>query len=189
MNKTFTFITLCLLVNITTYAQIFRKADPIVCPADPKSYDTFVAPREIIRNAQGRGLSSTKKSNIVVTYNGFTPEAQAAYQYAVDIWASLLKSPVTIYVTANFSDLGQGVLGAAGPASYVTNFEGAPSDTSFYPIPLAEKLAGYSLNTDGDADIVSQFSSTFNFYFGLDGNPPAGQFHTGRGQPLCAGLA
>lgn len=177
MNKTFTFITLFLLASLSASSQIFRKADPIICPADPKSYDTFVSPRKAISNAQARELSTSKTANIVVTYNGFTPEAQAAYQYAVDIWSTLLKSPVTIYVTANFrDDLGQGVLGSAGPTNYVTNFPGAPSDSSFYPIPLAEKLAGVTLNTDGDADIVSQFSSTFNFYFGLDGNPPAGQY-------------
>lgn len=176
MNKIFTFITLFLLTSWTASAQVFRKAEPVICPADPKTYDTFVSPRKAISNAQARGLSKSKTADIVVDYNGFTPEAQTAFQYAVDIWASLLKSPVTIYVNANFTDLGEGVLGSAGPTSFVTNFHGAPSDTSFYPIPLAEKLAGYSLNAPGDPDITSNFSSSFNFYFGLDGNPPAGQY-------------
>ena len=48
-------------------------------------------------------------ATFVVTYNGFTPPAQAAFQYAVDIWASLLTSPVPIHVTANWTPLAPGV--------------------------------------------------------------------------------
>ena len=50
-----------------------------------------------------------------VAYDGFSPEARAAFQRAVDIWATQLTSPVTIQVRATWKLLGPGVLGSAGP--------------------------------------------------------------------------
>src|SRR5262245_40681999 len=35
-------------------------------------------------------------ATITVTYNGFSPQAQTAFQEAVNIWQSILTSPVTI---------------------------------------------------------------------------------------------
>lgn len=112
---------------------------------------------------------------------GFSDEAQAAFQYAVDIWAQHLDSPVPIRVAADFSDLEEGVLGSAGPR--VIRFSASPppglvADT-WYPFALADAAAGTNLASDGDNfyDITAQFSSArTDFYFGLDGDPPAGQF-------------
>lgn len=126
---------------------------------------------------------------ISVTYNGFTPEAQTAFQYAVDIWASLLSSDVPILVNANFSDLGSNVLGAAGATSGFRNFPGAPEQNVFYPVALANKLNGSDLGTDLP-DIFCSFNSTINWYFGTDGNTPSGQydFVTVVLHELCHGL-
>ncbi len=180
MNKFFTIIVVLLtLIGATQVsAQVFRKVKPIICPADPVSYDTYVAPPELFlkkKSSNAREEQAGGSVDIIVTYNGFTAEAQSAFQYAVDIWESLIDSPVPIYVNANFSDLGSGVLGSAGPTSIVRSFDGAPVANIFYPLPLAEKLAGKTLNNDGEADLNANFSSTFGFYFGTDGNPPAGQ--------------
>jgi len=176
MNKIFILTLISFLFVSNGYTQVFKKADPVICPVDPKSYDTFITPPKYFQNELAKGARANATANIIVNYNGFTDEAQAAFQYAVDIWASLLKSPVPIIVNANFADLGQGVLGSAGPSNFVRDFEGAPVDTTFYPIPLAEKLAGRSLNGENEADINANFSSTFDFYFGLDGNPPSDEF-------------
>ncbi len=112
-----------------------------------------------------------------VTYSGFTPQAQAAFQYAVDIWASLITSTVPINVKANWTALPPNVLGSAGAASVVRNFPGAKISNTWYSIALAEKLAGASLNSAFADDIVANFSSTFsNWYFGTDGNTPAGKY-------------
>lgn len=159
----------------TINAQVFKKFDPVICPVDHNTYDTFVPPPEKFEKLSSRGVKQNT-ADIIVNYNGFTEEAKVAYQYAVDIWASLLKSPVQIVVNANFTDLGQGVLGSAGPTNFVRDFSGAVQDTTFYPIALAEKIAGQNLNVPGAADINSNFNSEFDFYFGLDGNPPAGQY-------------
>ncbi|WP_375579422.1 PKD domain-containing protein [Marivirga tractuosa] len=169
-------ITLVLLISLSFAgnAQVFKKVDPVICPVDHNSYDTFVPPSQDFLDQQFK--RSANHANIVVNYNGFTEEAQVAFQYAVDIWASLLKSPIQIIVEANFETLEEGVLGSASPNGSIRDFEGAPLKNTFYPIPLAEKLARENLNGTEEADIISRFNSDFDFYFGLDGNPPVGQY-------------
>lgn len=126
---------------------------------------------------------------ISVTYNGFTPAAQNAFQYAVDIWASLLTSNVPILVTANFTDLGPSILGSAGATTGLRNFPGALQPNTFYPVALANKLHDSDL-APGLQDITCSFSSSVNWYFGTDGNTPSGQydFVTVVLHELCHGL-
>ncbi|MFN8532519.1 MAG: hypothetical protein U0556_03130 [Dehalococcoidia bacterium] len=109
-----------------------------------------------------------------VTYTGFTPEARAAFQYAVDIWASQLNSAVPIAVDAQFTPLQQGVLGSARAFDYWANFTNAPRTQTFYPVALANKLSG----TDrAGSDIVTRFNSNYpDWYFGTDGRPGSEQF-------------
>ncbi len=119
---------------------------------------------------------NAQTSTIDVTYNGFTPQAQAAFQYAVDIWEGLIESNVTIDIVANFTTLGAGVLGSAGSAYIIRDFSGAPQANTWYPAALGNKLAGTDLVTNSP-DITTNFNSNFsNWYFGTDGNTPAGQY-------------
>ncbi|NJN34715.1 MAG: T9SS type A sorting domain-containing protein [Saprospiraceae bacterium] len=116
---------------------------------------------------------SIPSATISVTYNGFTAEAQAAFQAAVNIWQSLLSSTQTIRINANFSELGTNVLGRAGATTFQLLTDGV--DNTWYPVALAESLLNTNLNSN-DADIEATFSSNFsNFYFGLDGDVPAGK--------------
>lgn len=116
-------------------------------------------------------------ATFVVEYNGFTSEAQAAFQHAVDIWSSILVSSVPIHVTANWTALDPGVLGSAGASSIYRDFPNAPQAGTWYNVALAEKLAGTDLNQTTDPDIVANFSSAVpNWYFGTDGNTPPGDF-------------
>lgn len=129
--------------------------------------------------SQGASVTSRKQgsgnANIIVTYLGFTPEAQAAFQSAVDIWAQKLNSDVDIYVLAQFAPLGEGVLGSAGSTFIIRDFPGAQRET-WYGNALGDKLAGEDL-VPGYFDIVANFSSQFpNWYFGTDGNTPEGDF-------------
>jgi hypothetical protein len=113
-------------------------------------------------------------ANIVVTYNGFTSEAQSAFEYAVNVWEHLIASPVTIEVNANWTPLAPGILGSAGPTQIWRDFSGAPQSGTWYPVALANKLHGSDLNSSL-GDINANFSSSFTWYYGTDGNPPAGQ--------------
>lgn len=94
--------------------------------------------------------------------------------YAASLWGSVLQSNVPIYVQARFLSLAPGVLGSAGALYVNSNFANAPFADTWYHTALADSIAGTDL-VPGGFDIRSQFSTNFTFYYGLDGNTPAGQ--------------
>lgn len=121
------------------------------------------------------------------TVSDWPSDAEMAFDYAVSIWEALITSDETIVVNACWrTDLGEGVLGSAGTITYHENFTDAPRENTFYPAALANTLAGRDLNDDdnsdrdgdgddADAEIRLNLSSTFNWYFSTDGNPPSNQ--------------
>jgi hypothetical protein len=71
------------------------------------------------------------------------------------------------------------ILGSAGPTAVIRDFPGAPLTNTWYPIALANALAGSDLNGstpeiqavfNSDVDNSSVLGST-DWYYGLDGNP------------------
>ena len=119
----------------------------------------------------------TEEPQFRVTYTGFTDEAREAFQYAVDIWNSLIRSPVPIWIDATFTDFGgyeDGgiILGGAQPAAWKS-----PGALDLWFVDaLADQRAGRDL-ADGKPDIITRFNShaDVNWYFGTDGNTPAGK--------------
>jgi len=99
-----------------------------------------------------------------------------AFEYAANILAQVLVSTVGIRVDARIDPLGTGILGSAGPNTVHRNFPNAPMANTWYVQSLANTLAGQDLDPT-TSDINATFSANFtNWYFGLDANPPAGQF-------------
>lgn len=111
-----------------------------------------------------------------------------AFQFAADVWGALLASDVTIKITAAFDPLtctaSTAVLGSAGPRQIFSDFTNAPLAATWYPVALANKIAGVDLapgasNSTAD-DINARFNvsidnnanclSGTNWYYGLDGN-------------------
>ena len=160
----------CLLpLSLFSQGLRFHMAKKHTCYASGKVENTRVP-------NQRQTLSGEPTAVITVAYNGFTPEAQAAFQFAVDIWARTITSEVPIRITANWSQLGDNVLGSASATSTVSNFENAPLKDVRYPLALAEKLARKQLNLPTQSEISANFSSEINWYFGTDANPAANQF-------------
>jgi hypothetical protein len=98
------------------------------------------------------------------------------FQHVADIWGATLDSNVTIRVRASMVPLGTNVLGSTGVLDWESNFPGtgllypgALVQDTWYPKALADKLAGVDLFPSSE-DYVMQFSSTFDFYLGLDNN-------------------
>ncbi|CAN5719516.1 hypothetical protein BH18CHL1_BH18CHL1_07760 [soil metagenome] len=123
-----------------------------------------ILPRASVR--RGGPPSAT----IEVEYNGFSAKARAAFQVAVDIWEARVVSPRTIHVTANWTPMGAGVLGAAGPTAFYFL-----SDGFVYPAALAEALC----DCQGGApiEISANFNSSFpDWYLGTDGTGPASKY-------------
>ena len=139
--------------------------------------------RLINRDGPGEGFNDPSPVAPVGGNTGTTLGEQRliAFQHAVDIWATVLDSPVEIRISATFDplqcDSNSVTLGQAGPVSVFAAFAGAPDPDTFYPSALADRLAGMDLATDED-DIEAQFNSSFGttcafpagWYYGLDGN-------------------
>jgi hypothetical protein len=143
--------------------------------AAPGNAFTFVArPPELVSDTS-QGLVAAATVN--VTYVGFTayPQAQAAFQAAVDVWARLISSPVPIKVRAEFKSLSPGVLGSAAAPYIWRDFSGAVAST-WYGDPLADALRGTD-HSPAAFDINASFNSDLStWYFGTDGATPAGRY-------------
>lgn len=107
------------------------------------------------------------------------------YQAAAARWSAALDTDVDILAEAYFTTIRDGcseegaVLGGAKAKSWAQrNFPNAPLPDTWYPIALANSLAGFDLEP-GAADIYMQFNADLDrpdclgdsgWYYGLDGN-------------------
>lgn len=105
----------------------------------------------------------------------FPVEAKAAFDAAVAIWASRLKSTVPITIRAGWADLAGGTLGYSGGGTTHSDFSGAPIPNTWYIASLANSLAGNDLDTS-NYDMHITYNKNFAWYFGTDGNPPSGEY-------------
>jgi len=158
--------------RIVDYRPIAAKALPRpgdICTLHPGSMH---AKTQILPALPSRGKAA-KTANIVVDYNGFTPEARAAFERAVDIWETHIRSDVVIKVRANYGpQAGDNVLASAGPVNlwFGTTQDG---QESIYPDALIDALLGENAviddgdpNNDDEPDIRANFSNQINWYFG-----------------------
>ena len=129
-----------------------------------------------IHQASAGKLTSSNAAVFEVTYIDFTTEQQDAFQFAVDIWSTLLQSDVPIHLTAKMSPLGEGILGQTTVPARYANFDNAQKVNTYYVVTMAEKIAGHDLNDPGDPDITMEFSNNFPWYYGLDGSTPSNKF-------------
>ncbi|GAB3505545.1 hypothetical protein GCM10027442_08830 [Emticicia fontis] len=167
----------------------------IVCPGNFVDANTYVPPAKEVEEAlKGKNVRSTTKATFIVTYNGFSPAAQKSFQLAVDIWSNLITSPVPIRINAIWHPIdSEGVsgtiLGQASPADFTRNFPGQQKASTWYPIALAEKIAGQELNSVNDPDITAEFNSSAPWYLGT-GSPGRNEFDFASVvlHELCHGL-
>ena len=123
----------------------------------------------------GGGLEyAVATADFDVTYNGFSAEAQAAFEAGVQIWERLIYSPKVIHVTANWTNLGGGgILGSAGPADvWICQIDKA------CPSALFEALCNCDTGVvgAGETEIIANFNSSFaDWYLGTDGNVGASE--------------
>ncbi|WP_375579441.1 choice-of-anchor D domain-containing protein [Marivirga tractuosa] len=156
-----------------------RPAEPIICPAKDQDMFTRINIPEVSSGDYQRTAQNAATAEFEITFGPgaqANPEAMAAFEYALDIWATQIVSPVPIKIYAEFANLGAGVLASAGPAYNVLNFPGAPEENTLYPAALANALAGEALFPDEDFDLIVNLGTGIPWYFGLDGNTPAGQY-------------
>jgi hypothetical protein len=139
----------------------------------------------IPRDGAGEGFNDPTPMAPVGGNRGTTlgEQRRIAFEYAAELWAARLSSPVQIRISATFDKLdcnaSSTTLGVAGPVSLFSDFAGAPLPRTFYAAALADRLVGADMAPDED-DIDATFNSTFGtscpfpagWYYGLDGNAP-----------------
>ncbi len=109
-----------------------------------------------------------------IDYTGFSPDAEIAFNYAADLWSNYLISDVPIKVKAHMTFLLPGQLGITFPNGEL-NFTAAPINNVWYASCLANAISGIEINT-GEADMEIYLNIAGSWYYGLDGNPVAGQY-------------
>ena len=150
------------------------------------------------RDPAGQGLNDPTAAAPVGGNPGTTVGAQRqiVYQFAADLWGSVLQSTVETRVAASFQpltcDATTGVLGSAGAYYINRDFAGAPVAGIWYHSALANAIAGTNLNAGpdyvapDDIEINSRFNSGLGtpgclqasgWYYGLDGITPAGKIN------------
>jgi len=175
---------LCLVILASEAPTAARAVSPgqedslpgptILIRLDPQVRQRYVAPPAAFQ-LKLAAPDQANGANIVVNYlgPGWTAEAQTAFEFAADIWETLITSPVPIVVDAQFGPLNPGILGGAGPTEIRRNFPNAPQPNTWFPVATANKLANTDLNLSS-ADIQATFSSTYpNWHFGTGNSTPA----------------
>src|SRR5690606_19378102 len=177
MKGLYSWISVLLLVLISWmgYGQRpmgIKVNKSVICYAGQTDNPCYVPPPADLVKVAGR----IKTSTIEVNYNpGFTPQAQQAFDYAIEIWESLIISDVPIKIDAYWSSLGAGTLGAAIYTSAYANFDGAQKLNVFYPVALAEKITGRNLNGN-NPDIFMQFSNSADWHYDPLTSAPSGKY-------------
>jgi hypothetical protein len=170
---------LSILCMGTVYGQRIKSIkikDPIICHYTTENNPIYIAPPKEYLEYLNNPNARIKTATIEVTYIGFSDEAKAAFQQAVDIWETLIESPVPIRIEATWASLGPGVLGSAIYTSAFANFTGAQKIDVYYPVSIAEKIIGRELN-NGEADLVANFNSNNSlWHFDANTPPAAGKY-------------
>ncbi len=152
-----------------------RPQKPIICyQSFEDNFDHIGVSDRFLKMRQG-ATGRVKTASIEVQYLNFPAEAKIAFQFAVEIWESELRSTIPIRIRADWRPLKAGVLGQALWGSAHANFGGEQYSNTFYPVALAEKIAGHEINPSNEPDIVATFNSSASWYFGTDGNTPSGK--------------
>ncbi len=111
------------------------------------------------------------------TCEAWPAAAQAAFNYAVSIWATQISSAVPIVIEAcwasNFTGTILGHGGATG--NYYGSGIGMPTTNTFYPIALINAVNGDDSLNGSEAEIAVAFNMNYSWYYGTDGNTPSGK--------------
>lgn len=145
----------------------------------------------------GTGLNDATPAAPVGLNPGTTigQQRQIVYQFAADLWGAVLESSQPVFVGASFpTNLActatGAVLGSAGTTFVNSDFAPGIEPDTWYHAALADAISGTDLNP-GFIDINSRFNANLGgtnpngtpcltgsgWYYGLDGNTPAGKIN------------
>jgi len=145
-----------------------------VCYAGNKVKRIYIPPpSEFYKKA---GFKS--RGSIKFYYTGFSSQAITAMEYAASILETMLPPDAKITILASWEKISTaGVLGQSTITGYVVGWGiNALNPLAYYPVALAEKIVGESLNDDLQGDLELTINSSINWYLGTDGNTPTQKY-------------
>jgi hypothetical protein len=176
-NRLVITLALCFVLSVlVAEGQKFRSNSDItgVCYAGKNIRRTYVPPPDqFLKKSGNKGGGS-----ITVYYSGFTQQGINAFEFAVSIVESMLPPDTKMTMRAVFEQVtDQNVLGSSVITGYVAGWGiDAAIPVAYYPVSLAEKIAGVSLNEDAGGDLELRINSSTSWYFGTDGSTPVTKY-------------
>jgi hypothetical protein len=129
---------------------------------------------------------------IIVNYSGFSSQAKTPIEFAVSILEAMLPADTRLTINASWEKIPtSGILAQSSITGYAGGWGiNALNPLCLYPVALAEKIAGKSLNSDSDGDIILTVNSSVNWYLGTDGQTPGRMYDlvTVALHEICHGL-
>lgn len=173
---------------INAQELVFNSSVTGVCYGSNKINRVYIPPsKEFYEKKGSKGIAS-----VTFLYSNFPPSAIPAMELAASILETMLPPDTKLTVLASWERLTSGtILGQSVITGYVGGWEiDALNPFAFYPVSLAEKIAGKSLNEDVEADIQLTINSSVTWYLGTDGNTPTTRYDlvTVVLHELCHGL-
>ncbi len=127
-------------------------------------------PKSFLKRSSSKGGADIK-----VYYTGFPDAAKVAFAYAVSILESVLPHDAKLTIVADWTKIpSDGTLGQTSVTGYVAGWGiNALNPRAYYPVSLAEKIAGHTINEDSVGDLVLTLNSSVRWYLGTDGATPS----------------
>ena len=164
-----------ILTTLSSWGQKFIRNTDVtgICYAGTKVRKLYVPPPARFFSKSG----SKGGGSITVDYHNFSTNAKTAFEYAVSILESMLPPDTKMTIQAYWQSLSNGVLGNSSVTGFALGREiNALNPLAYYPVSLAEKIAGESLNEDILGDIEIRINSSAQWYLGTDGNVPGTRY-------------
>jgi hypothetical protein len=190
MKKILSIFVLIVSLHFSLQAQYLIKNSAItgVSYAGNKVNRIYIPPPdEFYRKAGSKGGAS-----VTIYFTGFSTQGKTALNYAASILESVLPADTKLTILASWEKISTtGVLAQSSTTNFIGGWEiDAVNPKSIYPIALAEKIAGKSLNEDLQGDITLSINNSINWYMGTDGKTPSSKYDlvTVALHEICHGL-
>ena len=146
-----------------------------VCYAGNKINRIYIPPPDEFYKKAG---SKSGGSITIYYYTGFSELAKPAMKYAASILETMLPVDTKLTILASWEKISDArVLGNSSITGYAGGWWiDALNPLAYYPVALAEKIAGESLNDDLGGDLELIINSSQNWYLGTDGNTPSAKY-------------
>lgn len=160
---------LLLLFSFSLHGQQSMEAEMVICLADTSH---FGVQSNLLKIPQKNLRSVAGTTAFEVEYSDFPSSAKTAFNSAVEVWSNVIISRVPIRINATWESLASGTLASSGATKIFKNFKGNALKDTWYPVALAEAIAGENLNAK-EYEINVKVNSNISWSYNTDGTRQA----------------